>query len=190
VSKYRYELDGRVLGDNLMIGSSLKRAEKASKIPRMKREYSKTYYTTCYSRYWGILISLAMKKASTVTYFKTTFPKSHHGLANLLEKQEEGKIKTDSYSRLSLEAQRTSEVLERLSQFNLKCNHTKCSFVEQEVRFLGFLINGNGIRNLYERTKAISEMVPPKSVTEVRSFLGEINHLRTFLGPHLSEIAG
>jgi len=85
---------------------------------------------------------------------------------------------------------RTREVLERLSEFNLKCNHGKCSFVEEEVRFLGFLINGNGIRNLDERTKAISEMVPPESVTEVRSFLRMINHLRTFLGPHLSEIAG
>ena len=85
---------------------------------------------------------------------------------------------------------RTREVLERLSEFNLKCNHSKCSFVEEEVRFMGFLINGNGIRNLDERTKAISEMVPPESVTEVRSFLGMINHLRTFLGPHLSEIAG
>jgi len=104
VSKYRHELNGEILGDNLMIDSSLKRAEKASKIPRMQREYSRNYYTTCYSRYWGILISWAMKKASNVPSFKTTFPKSDDGLANLLEKQEEGKIKTDSYSRLSLEA--------------------------------------------------------------------------------------
>ncbi|KAG1301530.1 hypothetical protein G6F64_011715 [Rhizopus arrhizus] len=39
------------------------------------------------------------------------------------------------------------EVLQRLVKYNLKISITKCQFFQKEVKFLGFLVSGQGIRS-------------------------------------------
>lgn len=83
--------------------------------------------------------------------------------------------------------ERLLKVLERLQQRGFRLNLNKCKFCLKEVKFLGLLINADGIRADPERTRAIANMPNPSNVTEVRSFLGMINHYGKFV-PRLHQI--
>jgi len=49
---------------------------------------------------------------------------------------------------------------------------SKCEFWLEEVSFLGHIISGGGIAVDPYKVEAVSQWDTPKSVTEVRSFLG------------------
>ena len=69
-------------------------------------------------------------------------------------------------------------VLERLQKFGLQLNLEKCAFGQPEVDFLGFRINESGFKPLEDKVKAIVEYPRPKTVEELRRFLGMINFYR------------
>lgn len=68
--------------------------------------------------------------------------------------------------------QHLDEVLKRLVQYNLKVNEKKCRFFAREVKYLGFLVSGAGIRADPQKTEAIKTWPVPKSVKELQRFLG------------------
>ena len=68
------------------------------------------------------------------------------------------------------------KVLAKFSEFNLKCNPLKCGWGVKETDFLGFWINPQGIKPRRKRIEAILQMDRPCSNTDVRSFLGAVNH--------------
>ena len=65
-----------------------------------------------------------------------------------------------------------ASVLPILSNLGLTLNKSKCSFYQQEVEYLGFILDKNGLRTNTEKVKAIIEAPPPTNVTELQSFLG------------------
>ena len=79
-------------------------------------------------------------------------------------------------------------VLARLRQANLKVKPSKCSFACDSIVFLGFLITRVGIRPDPSKIEKIANIVPPTTVTDVKSFLGLASYYRKFI-PKLSEIA-
>lgn len=64
----------------------------------------------------------------------------------------------------------------------------KCSFMKQEVDFLGILVNTTGLRVNPEKAQAVKNWPKPSSVRDVRVFIGLINFFRRFI-PSLSGIA-
>ena len=46
-------------------------------------------------------------------------------------------------------------VFERLNKFHLRLNVEKCTFVAEELEFLGYLVNGEGIRPIPGRVETI-----------------------------------
>ena len=52
--------------------------------------------------------------------------------------------------------------------------------LEGEQRFLGHIIHKEGIRADPEKTSAILQMEPPRTVTELRRFMGTVNQLGKF----------
>ena len=52
----------------------------------------------------------------------------------------------------------------------------KCSFAQEEVMFLGFIIGRGKIRMDQAKIQAILEWEPPTKVKELRSFLGLVNY--------------
>ena len=76
--------------------------------------------------------------------------------------------------------ERLIAVLKRVSEAGMTLNQDKCVFDVAEVKFLGHVINTRGIQPDPEKLKAIADLPPPTSVSEVRTFLGMINQLSKF----------
>lgn len=62
-------------------------------------------------------------------------------------------------------------VFERLRQFNFRARAEKCNFFKSQLRFLGLLVDKDGLRPDPQKTAVIRDMPPPTSASEVRSFL-------------------
>ena len=80
-------------------------------------------------------------------------------------------------------------VMERFRTYNLTLNPKKCVFGQTEVKLLGFVVSGNGLKADPDKVAAISNMSPPDSVKQVRSFLGMTGYYRTCMPSyaHVSE---
>ena len=69
-------------------------------------------------------------------------------------------------------------VLARLREAGLKVNATKSFFARTELEYLGYWITRNGIRPTSKKINAISNIAPPKTKKELRSFIGMVNYYR------------
>lgn len=72
-----------------------------------------------------------------------------------------------------------SLLFERLQQFNLRLNPAKCVFGMKEVKLLGYIVSEHGLAADPAKVAAISRMDAPRSLAEVRSFLGMSGYYRT-----------
>ena len=77
--------------------------------------------------------------------------------------------------------ERLRAVLSRFRQHNLRLNLSKCSFAARSVHYLGHLISEHGISPLPSKVDAIKQIPVPKSVKDVRSFLGLSGYYRRFI---------
>ena len=75
---------------------------------------------------------------------------------------------------------RLTNVLKRIQTAGITLNPSKCEFSRCQLKFLGHLIDGQGIRADPEKTAAIQEMPPPTNVSELRRVMGMINQLGKF----------
>jgi hypothetical protein len=79
-------------------------------------------------------------------------------------------------------------VLQRLRDHQLYAKFSKCEFWINEVSFLGHVISSEGIIVDPSKVRDILEWEPPKSVHQVRSFLGLAGYYRMFI-PNFSKIS-
>ena len=80
------------------------------------------------------------------------------------------------------------KVLERLQTHNLTAKQCKCRFGFQEVKYLGFMVDGTHLRPQNDKIKALMEVPPPKTKKCLRSFLGMVSFYRMFI-PHASHLS-
>ena len=69
----------------------------------------------------------------------------------------------------------------RISGAGLKLNPDKCKFLVPEIKFLGHIINSEGIKTDMDKIDVIKKFERPKCVKHVRSFLGLVNYYRKFI---------
>jgi len=77
-------------------------------------------------------------------------------------------------------------VFERMRQANYKFPRAKCHFLQKSLDHVGFVLTKDGIHTAPGKVKAIQAIQQPKSLTEVKSFLGLVN-LYGKLVPSLAE---
>ncbi|XP_065090781.1 uncharacterized protein K02A2.6-like [Ochlerotatus camptorhynchus] len=66
--------------------------------------------------------------------------------------------------------------LARLKEYGFTVRIEKCSFGMQQVKYLGQILDGNGIRPDPEKIASIVSMPPPHDVSTLRSYLGAVNY--------------
>jgi hypothetical protein len=72
-------------------------------------------------------------------------------------------------------------VLGKLRQHQLYAKFSKCEFWMEEVAFLGHVLSAKGVAVDPSKIEAVSKWQSPKSVTEIRSFLGLAGYYRRFI---------
>lgn len=77
---------------------------------------------------------------------------------------------------------------ERLLKYRLKLKVSKCKFGYTELKLLGNIINGHGIKPTQEGLLAIKQFPSPTTIKQLRSFLGLANYFRKFI-PNFSKVA-
>ena len=60
------------------------------------------------------------------------------------------------------------KVVEKLQTMGLTLNHSKCKFFQSQVKFLGQIINSQGVSPDPDKTKAILQTEEPKNIADVR----------------------
>ena len=84
---------------------------------------------------------------------------------------------------------RLRQVFERLRHANLILGAEKCAFAAKEVSYLGHRVTEEGLLPDPALLTAIREIPPPKTATEVRSFLGLAGYYRRYV-KNFTAIAG
>ena len=139
----------------------------------------KTAFTTCDSGFWQFKVMPFGLCNSGATFVKL-MEKVLNGLnwkicmAYLDDIIVIGKSFEDQIQNLSM-------IFDRIKSANLKLNPEKCTLFKKEVKFLGHVVNEDGVSTDPDKTMVIREWSIPKNVTDVRSFLGLCSYYRKFI---------
>ena len=74
---------------------------------------------------------------------------------------------------------------ERLREYNLKLSFDKSTFGASETDYLGFKITDKGILPGTDKTKAVKEFQPPRTIKQIRQFVG----LASFFRDHIKDFS-
>ena len=70
----------------------------------------------------------------------------------------------------------------------MKLKAKKCVLFSKEVEYLGHIITADGVKTDPKKIEAVVNWHPPRTVRQVRSFLGTVNYYSRFI-PNLAEVA-
>ena len=76
---------------------------------------------------------------------------------------------------------RLNRVFSRLREHGLKLKPSKCSILQEEVKYLGHVVSERGVATDPEKTAAVHDWPVPKTKRDVRSFLGFTGYYRRFI---------
>jgi hypothetical protein len=154
-------------------------------IKTCSEDVPKTTFSTSYGLYEYLVMSFGLTNA----------PAHFMYLMNSLFMQELDKfvvVFIDNiliYSKSEEEyAQHLRVILQRLRDHQLYAKFSKCAFWLKEVPFLGRIISAEGIAVDPSKVQEVLDWKSPKSVTQIRSFLGLAGYYRRFI-PNFSKIA-
>ncbi len=72
-------------------------------------------------------------------------------------------------------------VLDRLRTAGLKVKLSKCEFLKNKIKFLGHEVDSSGIHTQADKVEGVDNFPVPKTVDNVRSFLGLAGYYRSFI---------
>lgn len=81
------------------------------------------------------------------------------------------------------------DIFKRLISAGLTLSQEKCCFCLPELKYLGYVVDRRGLHVDADKVKAILDIPPPKTVTEVRRIIGMASWYRKFIPGFASLIA-
>ena len=72
-------------------------------------------------------------------------------------------------------------VMNRLDEEGWALKLSKCEFSVNKLVWLGYKIDENGYAPKFSKKEAIKSLLPPKTLKQLRSFMGTLNHLQRFI---------
>ena len=79
-------------------------------------------------------------------------------------------------------------IFKKLKKAGLKLKLYKCNFFKKEIHYLGHVISVDRIQPLSEKLDSIHAMPSPRSLKEIKQFLGLTGYYRKFV-PQFSDMA-
>ena len=79
------------------------------------------------------------------------------------------------------------KVLQKLQEHGIRAKKAKCTFLKTSVQYLGHVIDADSLHATDDKVKAIINAPRPRTVAELRSFLGLLNYYGRFI-PNLSSL--
>ena len=76
---------------------------------------------------------------------------------------------------------RLEAVFQKLAAAGLKLKPSKCFFFREEIEYLGHVVSGKGVATNPKKVEAVTKCLTPKTVYDVRSFLGFVGYYRRFI---------
>ena len=73
------------------------------------------------------------------------------------------------------------KVLDKLSEAGIHLKQSKCELMKHSVVFLGHKVDSQGVHPAGATLDAIRDARPPTNLTELRSFIGMVNHYARFI---------
>ena len=80
------------------------------------------------------------------------------------------------------------KVLQKIEDMGATVNRNKCVFLADEVEYVGFIIDKNGVRPTQKKIESIVKIPEPSNLKELQSFIGGINYYSRFID-NMSTIA-
>nr|XP_034194962.1 uncharacterized protein LOC117611144 [Osmia lignaria] len=81
-----------------------------------------------------------------------------------------------------------TEVFRRLRAAKLRPNWEKCHMARNSLKYLGHIVDNEGLRTDPEKVSAVAELPPPANIKDLRRFLGLLSWYRRFV-PDVSKEA-
>ena len=76
---------------------------------------------------------------------------------------------------------RLEAVFQKLMAAGLKLKPSKCFFFKDKIEYLGHVVSGKGISTNPKKIEAVTKWPTPKTVYDIRSFLGFVGYYRRFI---------
>ena len=83
---------------------------------------------------------------------------------------------------------RLKRVFQKLREHGLKVEAAKCQFFQRRVKYLGHVVSAEGVGTDSAKTEAVASWPTPKTLKDLRSFLGFASYYRQFV-PGFAQIA-
>jgi hypothetical protein len=85
--------------------------------------------------------------------------------------------------------QHVADVLSTLHRVNFQVSPPKCSIAVETIEFLGHIVTYDKIEPSPEKSKAIIEIAPPKTLSQANKLIGKVGYYRKFIRD-FAKIAG
>ena len=99
------------------------------------------------------------------------------GLNNIQKVMDDVIVFDENFER---HVERVRTLLQRCREHGITLNADKFVFAENELNYVGYKVNADGVTTDPEKLKAIAEFPAPNCLTELRSFMGLVNQLGDF----------
>ena len=148
-----------------------------------KSSRAKTAFFMPFGKYELLMVPFGIAQAPA--YFQLLMNKVLNGLKFAMMYLDNIIIFSDNESQ---HLEHLETVFSCLREAGLKMKWSKCDFFKSEIHYLGHLISPEGISPLPNKLDCIQHMPVPKTVKEIKQFLGLTGYYRKFV-PRFADIS-